>query len=46
MAFEAGMVAENIRTFQNLQFYHDLGTAEEPELITVPYKKITGVRWG
>ncbi len=45
MGNEIGLPAEKIKSLQNLQFWHDKGTADEPELITLPYKKITGVKW-
>ena len=45
MALEIGMRPEDIRTLKNLQFFHDLGSADEPELLTIKYKKIAGVKF-
>lgn len=45
MAVDIGVSPDAIRQLQNLQFYHDDGTADDPSLITIPYRPITGVRW-
>ena len=45
MAQDLGITVEQLRGLENLQFYHDDGTADEPELLTIPYREISGVRW-
>ena len=45
MAREIGLQPEQIASLNDLQFYHDCPELAEPELITLKYKKIQGVKW-
>ena len=45
MAEEIGVTPDDIRKLQPLQFYYDDGTADQCQLITCKYRKISGVKW-
>lgn len=45
MANDIGVSPEDVRQLQNLQFYYDNGTADDPELISIQYRDIKGVKW-
>lgn len=45
MAAEIGVTPDQIGALAPLQFYVDDGTANEPDIVTLRYKKKTGVKW-
>lgn len=45
MGAEIGVDASEVEQLQPLQFFRDEGRAGRPELITLRYRKPTGVRW-
>ncbi len=44
MALEIGLTPEQIGQLQPLQFWYDDGTADDPELLKIKYKKVTGIK--
>ena len=45
MGREIGLQPEQIAALKELQFYHDSPKHEKPQLLTLKYKKIQGVKW-
>lgn len=45
MGEEIDVTDDQIRALNPLEFFRDDGTASEPELIKLPYRKPTGIRW-
>jgi hypothetical protein len=45
MAEEIGVTVEQLKALEKLQFFQDDGSAKAPELITLGFKKPTGIRW-
>ena len=43
---ETGVPVERIHALKPLQFYVDDGSADDAKLITLTFKKPTGIRWG
>lgn len=45
MALDIGVEPDQVRQLQNLQFFYDNGTADDPALVTIKYREIKGVKW-
>lgn len=45
MAAEIGVTEQQIGELQPLEFLVDDGTANEPEKVKIPYRKVTGIHW-
>lgn len=45
MAGEIGVTPDQVAALEPLQFFKDDGSAKEPDIVTLKYKKPTGVKW-